>query len=93
MSDIRQLRLARWERIKQCGFWRFILTRGIFGYGLPGGILFSVFDLCSSKPLPFPWYLSVPLILGLWLIGGLVFGVLMWFITMRSYSRALKAKD
>jgi hypothetical protein len=94
MSDIRQLRLARLKRIKQRGIWRFIWTRGILGWGLSCGILFTLFLLFSSElPLPSPWYFSVPMILSLWMIGGVFFGLYMWFIAMLSYSRALKSKD
>jgi uncharacterized BrkB/YihY/UPF0761 family membrane protein len=93
MNNIQELRLARWERIKQRGIWRFILIRGVLGWGLPGGILFSIFQIYSSKPLPFLWYFSVLIILGLWVVGGVFFGLFMWFITMWSYSRALKSKN
>ena len=87
MSDTRQLRLARWERIKQGGIWRFVLLWGALVWGLPMGIIGIIFEQVSRKEEAFPWYF----ILGLCLAGGFVFGLAMWFLTMRSYSRALKA--
>jgi len=88
MSDIRQLRLARWEKIKQCGFWRFVLFRGVLGWGLCTGVIGVIFELGSRKAEAFPWYL----ILGLFLVGGFVWGLAMWYVTMWSYSRALKGR-
>jgi hypothetical protein len=87
MSDFQQLRLARWERIKQGGIWRFVLLRGVLGWGLTVGIIGIIFEQVSRKSEAFAWYL----ILGLCLVGGFVWGLAMWFVTMRSYSRAQKS--
>jgi hypothetical protein len=88
MSDSRQLRLARWEKIKQRGFWRFVLLRGALGWGLSMGIIGIVFEFVSRRAEAFPWYL----ILGLFLAGGFLWGIATWFVTMWSYSRALKSR-
>jgi hypothetical protein len=80
-------RLARWERFKQGGIWRFVFLRGVLGWGLPMSIIGIIFEHVSRKEEALPWYL----ILGLCLAGGFVWGLAMWFVTMRSYSRALKA--
>ena len=80
-------RVARWEKIQQGGLWRFVLLRGMLGWGLPMGIVGNIFEHVSRKEEAFPWYF----ILGLFLAGGLIWGIAMWFVTMRSYSRALKA--
>jgi hypothetical protein len=87
MSDIQQFRLARWERIKRGGMWRFVILRGVLGWGLTMGIIGIIFERVSRKEEAFAWYL----ILGLCLVGGCVWGLAMWFLTMWSYSRALKA--
>jgi hypothetical protein len=86
MSDTRQLRLARWEKIKQRGFWRFVLLRGVFGWGLPMGIIGIIFENVSRKEEAFPWYF----ILGLFLVSGFIWGLATWFMSMRIYSRAPK---
>jgi hypothetical protein len=80
-------RLARWEKIKQGGIWRFMLLRGVLGWGFTCGIIGVVFELTSHKAEAFAWYL----ILGLFLVAGFVWGLGMWFVTMWSYSRALKS--
>ena len=87
MSEIQQLRLARWERIKRGGIWRFVFLRGVLGWGLPMGIIGIIFERVSRKEEAFAWYL----ILGLCLMGGFVWGLAMWFVTRWSYSRSLKA--
>ena len=86
MSDIQQLRLARWERIKQAGIWRFIFFRRVLGWGVPMSIFGIIFEHVSRKEEAIEWYLM----LGLCLLGGFVWGLGMWFVTMRIYSRALK---
>ena len=88
MSDIRQLRLARWERIKQRGIWHFVFFRGVLGWGLPMSIIGIIFEHVSRKEDALPWYF----ILGICLVGGFVWGLAMWFVTMRSYSRALNSR-
>jgi len=42
----------------------------------------------SRKTEAIPWYL----ILGLFLAGGFVWGLAMWFVTTLSHSRALKSR-
>jgi hypothetical protein len=79
MSDIRQLRLARWERIKKAGMLRFVLTRG-----LTFGVLFGV--VVFILPPPAPWYILVLLCCA----AGLVWGTAMWFFTMWEYGQARK---
>jgi uncharacterized BrkB/YihY/UPF0761 family membrane protein len=80
-------RQARWEKIKQGGIWRFVLLRGVLGWGLTCGIIGVVFELASRGAEAFPWYV----ILGLFLVGGAVWGLATWFVTMWIYSRAPKS--
>lgn len=87
MSDKQQLRLVRWERIKQGGIWHFVFLRGVLGWGLTMGIIGIIFEHVSRKEEAFPWYF----ILGLFLVGGFVWGLATWFVSMRIYSRAPKA--
>jgi len=87
MSDTRQLKVARWERVKQRGIWRFVLLRGVLGWGLTMGIVGIIFEHVSRKEEAFPWYF----ILGLFLVGGFVWGLATWFVSMKIYPRAPKA--
>ncbi len=84
MSHTRQLRLAKWERIKQRGFWHFVLLRGVLAWGLSVGTIGIIFEYVSRREEAFAWYF----ILGLCLAGGFVWGVATWFVSMRIYSRA-----
>jgi hypothetical protein len=79
MNDTRQLRLARWKRIKQGGFWRFVLLRGVLAFGLSMGVVAIIFEHLSRREEAFAWYF----ILGLCLVGGFVWGVATWFVSMR----------
>ena len=88
MSDIRQLRLARWERIKQRGIWHFVFFRGVLAWGLSMGIIGIIFEHVSRKEEAFPWYF----ILGLCLVAGFVWGLATWFVSMKIYSRAPKTE-
>lgn len=49
MNDIRQIRLARWERIKKSRIWRFVLLRGVLGWGLSMGIVSIFLSMCLEK--------------------------------------------
>jgi hypothetical protein len=51
------------------------------------GIIGILFEHVSRKEEAFPWYF----ILGLFLVGGFVWGLATWFVSMRIYSRASKA--
>jgi hypothetical protein len=87
MNDIRQLKSARWEKIKQRGMWRFVFFRGVLAFGLSMGIVGIVFENVSRKEEAFPWYF----ILGLCLVAGFVWGLATWLVSERIYSRAPKA--
>ena len=52
------------------------------------GVIGVIFELVSRKAEAFPWYLM----LGLFLAGGFIWGLAMWFVTMWSYSRALESR-
>jgi hypothetical protein len=77
-------RLARWEKIKRGGIWRFRFLRGVLAWGLPMSMLGIIFEHVSRKEAA-PWYF----IFGIGLVCGFVWGLAMWFVTVRIYSRAL----
>jgi hypothetical protein len=79
-------RLARWEKIKQRGIWRFVFFRGVLGFGLSMGVVMFVTGRASDHPLP------IALILLESLVAGFLWGLFMWFVAMRQYSRALAPK-
>lgn len=77
-------RLARYEKLKQGGIWRFVFLHGVLGWGLTCGIIGVILELVSRKAEAIPWYL----ILGLFLAGGFLWGLATWFVTMWQYARA-----
>lgn len=80
-------RLARWEKIKEGGVCRFVLLRGVLGFGLPMGIIGIIFEHLTWGKQALPWYLVVALCL----IVGSGWGLAMWFACMRINSRTPKA--
>lgn len=87
MSDLRQLRLARWKRIEQRGIWHFAFIRGVLGWGVFMSIFGIIFERISWEAEALSWYFIV----GICLVVGFFWGLAMWFVMMRIYSRALKA--
>jgi hypothetical protein len=87
MPNITTLRLARWQRIKERGIWRFVFLRGVLGWGVPMSVFGAIDEHGSRKEDALQWYF----IAGLCLVGGFIWGLAMWFVTMRIYSRALKS--
>ncbi len=77
---------ANWERTRAIGFWRYVL---LIGLALSGAmhVAMSIFDYLTSTSelygLRFQ-YLVKALI---WLITGLVIGVIVWFYAEYKYKK------
>ena len=88
MSDIHQLRIARWVRIRQRGPWRFALVQGTFMYG---GLLWIAFAITAwSRYTLQDWLRFVGIAAIGAAVGGFLFGILMYFLTMWTYHRYKK---
>jgi hypothetical protein len=75
MATTTELRLQRWERMRQRGMLRFALTQGTM---LDATFLRFAWLTTSSD---LPWlYLTI-----MFLIAGWVWGALMWLVSMRMY--------
>lgn len=86
MSRFQELRLQRWERIRKGGIVKFILIRGL------GWIVLMCISELVMYALGQPrlvWYWMVPAVL----FTGLSLDLTRWFIIMRLYARAQKAKN
>ena len=80
--------MARWERIRQRGPWRFALVQGVLLYG---GFLWIAFAVIAwSRYTLHDWIQFVGMAAIAALIGGFVFGILMYFFTMWTYHRYKK---
>ena len=80
MTKIEGLRMKRWERIERGGIFRFVILKG------------SAWSICVAAigyaftTIPMAWYCFVP---SVWFVG-LIWGLVMWFVTMGCYAREKK---
>ena len=86
MSRIQELRLQRWERIRKGGFLKFILIRGLGWIVL---MCISELVMCALGKPRLDWHWTAPAVL----FAGLLWELARWFLIMRSYARAKKARD
>ena len=86
MRDIQHMRSDGWQKTRRRGMGRFLLRHGILGFGLGLGVVAFV-TLMYHRHLPVPWYPFLPIVLGLGLIGGLVWGLAAWLLMMWLHSR------
>lgn len=77
--------LARWQKIRDQGPLRFIVVRGMLGWGLPTAVLWcglmTVFTDREFVPLLTAALIGFP-------IGGLVWGGAMWFMAEKHRERS-----
>ena len=78
------------EAIHRKGFARFVLVRGVLGWGIGTALLFSlimwIFTDSDIRRL-------LPLSLIIFPIGGIVWGATMWLVVDRKYKRQLRQGD
>ena len=79
----REATLARWQKIRDQGPLRFILLRGVLGWGVPTALLWcglmTVFTERAFLPLLVAALIGFP-------VCGLIWGGAMWFIAERKLS-------
>jgi hypothetical protein len=77
----------RWRAIRAKGRARFVLLYGVLGWGL------GMFVIMSVLPMLFGWprwiHIHASLLLGsvLWILGGVLWGIFMWFDSERRFQR------
>ncbi|MBD9470967.1 hypothetical protein [Pseudoxanthomonas sp. PXM01] len=78
----REASLARWQKIRDQGPLRFILLRGVLGWGVPTALLWcglmTVFTEREFVPLLIAALIGFP-------VCGLIWGGAMWFIAERKF--------
>ena len=75
--------LKRWELSRAQGRWKFIFLTGALAWGLP---MFVVMTFFANPPAA----LTVATVLVaavIWLLGGLLFGALVWYFSEKRYKR------
>lgn len=79
-----QDRATRWEKTRQMGKWRFAFLNGVLGWGGFMMITMSLLQHEMRPDLNF-WSKILPMHLGIYSIGGLLFGLSMWCLHERAY--------
>jgi len=75
-----------WERLRKKGLFKFILIHGMLLWG--GGMALFM-NLYFVFRLNYPWTPTLYFVTPIFLLGGLVFGFLLWQILEKRY-QALK---
>ena len=78
-------KIEKMEKIITKGKWHFVLWRGVVGWGIPTAILFKLIML-FLEGRPFTDGLVTALIM--FPIGGILFGLSMWFVMIRTYNKS-----
>jgi hypothetical protein len=84
--------LARWEKIRAQGKWRFVLFWGVFRFGMPFFVISAIFDYPFGYPGAPPWVRLADAALsfiGCSVAGGGGWGFYMWHWCEASYLRRL----
>ena len=74
--------IERYNKSREAGMFRYIFVRGILSFSLPMASTYLIFNLLSDS-LNGNWRM----VIAAWLIGGAIFGVSMWFIEGKVYSK------
>ncbi len=75
---------ARWTQVRRKGPLRFVLLRGVLGWGLTAALLYSLI-MCAVTGANLR--LLLPTALVLFPVGGLLWGAVMWWILERRYQQ------
>lgn len=85
-------RAARWEKTRQRGKWRFAFLNGVLSWGGFMAITMSLLQHGRRPDLDF-WSRILPMCLGIYSIGGLLFGLSTWRSNERAYSKFKKENE
>lgn len=82
--------LKNWELLRQKGKGRFILITGVLFYGVPMFVIMTFFvNVASHQTQVMPEAMRVAISLVIWLLGGAVFGWIMWRLNESRYQKFL----
>jgi hypothetical protein len=79
-------RAAKWAATRAQGRWSFVWRTGVLQWGL---IMFGVMGGSQAAQHPDRWMYILAVNLPLWFCGGVLFGLLTWHLTERSYTKYL----
>jgi hypothetical protein len=84
-----------WEKIRQRGFWHFIIRYGMLGFGLFLFILSGVATVLSWRQAPnglSGLLFQLTFVAGVCLSGGLITGLLTWWLEDSIYRKIMKSR-
>ncbi|WP_082232841.1 hypothetical protein [Halobacillus massiliensis] len=90
-------RMEKWKKVRENGKKHYIINYGILGWGLSTGILFILYSQLVGNGLQFlqytagDWVAKLLLTLGIFLLGGVLFGYATWQINERFYYKRYAA--
>ncbi|WP_312370090.1 hypothetical protein [Stenotrophomonas sp.] len=69
--------IEKWQNIRSKGMLRFVVVRGILGWGLGTAVLFTLIQwlMGGAKEVPQTWAISFVL----FPVAGIFWGMFMWF--------------
>ena len=95
----REFRNSNWRAVRKRGILRFISVNGILSFGIPMAIVTAILEFEFGTPGTDSWreYLMSN---GTWigyiflaLVTGVIFGVLVWFFSERSYRSSIESES
>ena len=82
--------LAKWQEIRERGFWRFVLLRGVLTWGLGTALLYClIMWLVSDQDIR----LLLPISLVIFPIVGIFWGAFVWWFAERKFKQPAPASD
>lgn len=79
-----------WKKLREKGRIRFVLARGVLGWGLPM-FLIMIFAFNGSKEgVISPVSIAIHAVI--WTIGGMIFGFTMWYLSEKKYIKEVERR-
>lgn len=77
----------QWERLRKKGKAKYILIHGVLLWGVPMAIIMNIYFHFRAG---YPWIPTTYYITPIFLIGGFLFGLVMWSILENRYQKQIK---
>ena len=75
-----------WGKIREGGWGRYVVTRGILQFALPLGVILLLFHYFFHFGLWYGWRSELLFDISYWIIVGIIIGVVQWRRAERRYS-------
>ncbi len=88
MKKLTDKQIEQYHKSRAKGFLYFVLMRGILMWGLPIGLGFALYKHFFQDDMT-GWTINLPI----WLIGGILFGSMMWHAERTIFVKNTNLKD